>query len=247
MDAQVMNILLQGNPNSPEYLAAYNHYAAPKMSYNSSGQLVTITPDMSAFRPPAGGAAAVPQPGQPVQAPQQGPGVTVKQVGDPILTEGEKKASGFAKRMQSADAIVTQFEDVGAALAGGVMQRAPNALKSAERQRLEQAQRDFVNAILRQESGAVISDEEFANAAQQYFPQPGDAPETIEQKRQARQIAVQNMRGSAGRASVSGPAEKDDVTIGETTYSQEDLQFTAKERNMTVEQVMDILQRAAAR
>src|SRR3546814_10267570 len=63
LDAQAMNILLSGNPASPEYRAAYNHYAAPKMSYNSSGQLVTITPDMSAFRPPAGRSApAVTQP-----------------------------------------------------------------------------------------------------------------------------------------------------------------------------------------
>ena len=56
-----------------------------------------------------------------------------------------------------------------------------------------QAQREFVNAILRRESGAVISPTEFASAAQQYFPQPGDGPEVLAQKRAARQRALQGL------------------------------------------------------
>ena len=44
-------------------------------------------------------------------------------------------------------------------------------MKSTDRQKFEQAQRDWINANLRKESGAVIADSEFENAAQQYFPQ----------------------------------------------------------------------------
>lgn len=49
-------------------------------------------------------------------------------------------------------------------------------------QQITQAQRDFINAVLRRESGAAISPQEFENAALQYFPQPGDDPETVKQK-----------------------------------------------------------------
>jgi len=99
MDAQTMNLLLQGNPNSPEYLAAYNHYAAPKMSYNASGQLITITPDMSAFRPPAGRSGAA-QPGGGQPAPQHAPGggVTVQQAGPEPATKAQDAVdAAFAK------------------------------------------------------------------------------------------------------------------------------------------------------
>lgn len=48
----------------------------------------------------------------------------------------------------------------------------PNWMKTDDRQVFEQSKRNFVNSVLRNESGAVISDTEFANADKQYFPQP---------------------------------------------------------------------------
>ena len=62
-----------------------------------------------------------------------------------------------------------------------------------QEQQIEQAQRDFINAALRRESGAVISDAEFANARQQYFPQPGDSKQVIDQKRRNREMAIQGI------------------------------------------------------
>ena len=59
--------------------------------------------------------------------------------------------------------------------------KARNVFLTSDRQKLEQAQRDFANAILRKESGAAISQSEFANTRQQYFPQPGDSEEVIAQ------------------------------------------------------------------
>jgi hypothetical protein len=79
----------------------------------------------------------------------------------------------------------------------------PNALKSAERQQFEQAQRDFVNATLRRESGAAISDTEFANAKQQYFPQPGDSTEVVAQKTANRQLTINSLQLSGGTAQQS--------------------------------------------
>jgi hypothetical protein len=73
-----------------------------------------------------------------------------------------------------------------------------NYALTPEYRQYDQAKRDFVNAILRQESGAVIADSEFANAEKQYFPQPGDDPATIEQKRRNRETAIKAIREASG-------------------------------------------------
>ena len=87
---------------------------------------------------------------------------------------------------------------------GGLLGAAGNVMLSKDQQRVEQAQRNFVNAVLRQESGAVISEQEFANAKKQYFPQPGDKPEVLAQKRKNREIAI------AGFKKIAGPAWNDE-------------------------------------
>ena len=95
-----------------------------------------------------------------------------------------------------------------AAAAGGgsgVMASAMNPMLSENTQRVIQARRDFINAVLRQESGAVISDQEFANAAKQYFPMPGDTPKLIEQKRRNRETAIKGFDNSAGAAKFNAP------------------------------------------
>jgi len=52
MEAQVNNILLQGDPATPEYLAAYNIAAQTKTSIGPDGTPVTVVPNMSAYRKP---------------------------------------------------------------------------------------------------------------------------------------------------------------------------------------------------
>ena len=58
---------------------------------------------------------------------------------------------------------------------------------------LDQAKRDFTNAVLRRESGAAIAQSEFDSADKQYFPQIGDSDKVIAQKARARQIAIQGV------------------------------------------------------
>ena len=105
-------------------------------------------------------------------------------------TEFAGQSAQFASRMTAADATLRSLESttdpvgVWAAMSGG---------GSTEQRQVRQAQREFTTAILRRESGAVISPSEFQSAAQQYFPQPGDSPEVIEQKRQARQRSIQGL------------------------------------------------------
>ncbi len=114
-------------------------------------------------------------------------------------TPDQLRAADFASRMQSADQIINQLQNVGASTSwGGLGQYAPNILKSSDRQQLEQAQRTFVNAVLRRESGAAISPSEFNSAAQQYFPQPGDNSAVLQQKSALRTQVIRNMQNQAG-------------------------------------------------
>lgn len=130
-------------------------------------------------------------------------------------TEAQGKAALFSSRALEADKILNGLngkyspaginakmgaEDV--PIIGGLIGPAANMALSSESQQAEQAQRDFVNAILRQESGAAIGKSEFTNARKQYFPQPGDSAEVIAQKAANRQTAIR------GLATMAGPTGK---------------------------------------
>ena len=69
---------------------------------------------------------------------------------------------------------------------------------STEQQQYRQAQENWVRANLRKESGAVIGAEEMNAEIKTYFPQPGEATETIAQKQLARQVTQEAMKTAAG-------------------------------------------------
>ncbi len=118
------------------------------------------------------------------------------------LTGDQAKNTGFLVRSVDANKVITQLESAGTSLWNKSMRAMPGGLGNygldPQAQKFEQAKRDFVNAVLRRESGAVISEEEFANADQQYFPQPGDSREVIAQKRQNRLNAIKGFEVGAG-------------------------------------------------
>lgn len=119
------------------------------------------------------------------------------------LTEAQRKANGYASRMAEANALIANYESLGSEKKGLITQFLPNMLKSDERQAMEQAQRNFINATLRQESGAAIAETEFESAKKQYFPQPGDSQLVIDQKRANRQTTINGMMGEAGAGASS--------------------------------------------
>jgi hypothetical protein len=115
--------------------------------------------------------------------------------------ESEAKAAGFADRINSANPNIDAYAEASTNPVDEFLSKIPvvgNYMVDKEYQMGDQARRDFVNAQLRRESGAVISDAEFANAEKQYLPARGDSPETLKQKAAARKIALQNMQFSAG-------------------------------------------------
>lgn len=135
------------------------------------------------------------------------------------LNEGQAKDNGYGSRMSESDSILRKLAGkyspaaVNARVAADgipVAGMVANWLAPEEVQQVEQAQRDFINAILRRESGAAIAPSEFANATKQYFPQPNDKPENLKQKERNRQIAIEGVFGSVpkerrGVPSLSNP------------------------------------------
>ncbi len=130
------------------------------------------------------------------------------------LSVDQAKSGGFLVRAQESNAILGQFDIQGADFWGRMKESVPggNYMQTEEYQRFEQARRDFINAILRRESGAVIADSEFNNADKQYFPQPGDGAAVIEQKRRNREAAIAGLELGAGQSITSKQSEPPDVS-----------------------------------
>lgn len=131
-------------------------------------------------------------------------------------TEFQAKSATFGARAERADKILSDLQgkySPGAVAAkqgaeniygiGGVLGAIGNTALPESAQKADQAQRDFVNAVLRQESGASISNDEFANAKRQYFPQPGESAAVIQQKAENRRVVIQGFKNSAGNAAFS--------------------------------------------
>jgi hypothetical protein len=154
-----------------------------------------------------------------------GPGNQPLMGGGKPLTEVQGNAVGFAARAIEANRIATDLEKQGVRNTGAirtavggvagmtpfigeeleqgvrsVFNVAPTFLggTSPEQQKVEQARRDFVSAILRPESGAAIGVQEAKNEEKKYFPQAGDTEEVIQQKQQARLKAIEGLKAKAG-------------------------------------------------
>ena len=75
-----------------------------------------------------------------------------------------------------------------------------NQASSSGRQQYRQAQEDWVTAIMRPESGAVIGIEEMQFKIATFFPQIGDSQAVIDQKKKSRDVSEQGLKTMAGRA-----------------------------------------------
>ena len=117
-------------------------------------------------------------------------------------TEAERLSLGFAKRTESSNKMLNNLEDKFLNKEGGFSPSsqfgyAPERFKSSERKNYEAAQKDFIGAVLRKESGASISDEEFQREAEKFFPLAGDDQKNIQFKQLLRKQAINNLKTSA--------------------------------------------------
>lgn len=125
----------------------------------------------------------------------------------PELKDWQVQSATYGKRLSQAEDVFNQLGGEGydrATTGEGVaafFQRGPfEQLKGDQLKRQEQAERNFVTATLRKESGAAISPTEFATAEKQYFPRAGDTPEVLAQKKANRQQVIEGMKLGAGPA-----------------------------------------------
>lgn len=121
------------------------------------------------------------------------------------IPEYAAKAAGFTSRMVESEnntRRITQDPkkfDPTSVGTGMIRSMLPEAIgnvvaRSPEMQQYEQSAEQWIRAFLRKESGAAIGRDEFARDFKVYFPQPGDTPEVIKQKEQARLDAMRSFQ-----------------------------------------------------
>lgn len=118
------------------------------------------------------------------------------------LTEGQGKDLTYAQRGDQALAALANYEEAIVGMSGLAYEAAKaaegnnytNQFTDPTVRAFRQAQRNFLTAVLRRESGAQIAPSEFETGELQYFPRPGDDAATLEQKRQNRETAIASFK-----------------------------------------------------
>lgn len=124
----------------------------------------------------------------------------------------DSDAATFAMRIEDAESVlgsgdISGFERAGSNLLNSKIvgfipgaRTLGKAIFGSDAQEFRQAERNFINAVLRRESGAAIADSEFDSAREQYIPQPGDSEATLQQKTRNREVVFKGLRMSSGGA-----------------------------------------------
>lgn len=113
------------------------------------------------------------------------------------MTEAQSKDTTFATRAEGALPAVDKFGDALTSFGESVGGNAPligNYMKSPEYQQAEQAGKEFLQGILRKDTGAAITREETEEYGSVYLPRPGDSPQLLAQKKLSRRRAIDAMK-----------------------------------------------------
>lgn len=155
----------------------------------------------------------------------QGPGVTQTKP----FTEGQSKDNVYSTRARGA---LEMLEPVADSLVGrteGALEYVPLGLgremQGDDYQVARQAGTEFLQAILRKDTGAAITIQEEESYGRVYLPQPGDGQAVLEAKRQARIRAVNAIEAGMSpaqmlvrdRALINGARESGQARMDEQT------------------------------
>lgn len=146
------------------------------------------------------------------------PMISKPSIADKPLNESQGNSLMYGKRMQTANKILENLESTNGTWdikGGDVLARINPKGGSEDFKKYEQAKRNFINAILRKESGAAIGQDEFESADKQYFPQIGDTEAVIKQKAANRRQVTSTMLSNVGpkgeAAKKTKPVKTDDL------------------------------------
>lgn len=172
----------------------------------------------AANKPPSGYRWADPSnPEAGLQPIPGGPGdPAVKAAGNP--SEDERKAAGYMNRIQlgqdtigsitgkNPEAAKQSLIQRGASMLPVFGEDLSNLAASTDRQRVEAAQLDMLDAALTLNTGAAYTREQLKGLTKSYFPQIGDDPATIQDKTSRLNALIETARIRAGRAAPQAPA-----------------------------------------
>lgn len=181
------------NPNTQEWIVAPQtgsqnfRQASPEEANRYGAQAGQFGPDGRFYpiNPPQGTSLQV-DPTTGAVTFNQGAGVKP-------LTEGQSKDAVFSTRARGALQILDPIDRALASAVDRVAGSVPvagNYLTSEQYQKANNAGKEFLQAILRKDTGAAITKEETAEYGDVYLPRPGDSDAVIAQKRQARSRAL---------------------------------------------------------
>lgn len=111
------------------------------------------------------------------------------------LTEGQAKDTVYATRAEGALPTLNTYDTQLANPVQQFVEKDPTGLvrgrvQTEEFQLAKQAADEFIQALLRKDTGATITPQEQSIYGTTYLPQPGDSPAVIEQKRASRARAL---------------------------------------------------------
>jgi hypothetical protein len=118
-------------------------------------------------------------------------------------TEGQRRTEGLLSRAQAARQTIDSLEPSIGAWDTSVPY---SWMQSQAGQQYGQAARQWIQSVLRDESGAAIGADEEASYFRTYFRQPGDSAVVIKQKQQARSAAEAAMQQKVGTSRSSSNA-----------------------------------------
>ncbi len=197
-----------GTP-TPAYTAPVqvNSGGAVQFVKPTAGKAIPLTMSPSEKDASARGWAGVRQAGERLAFDKTKP-ATGASAGMP--TEGERKAATLLQRMQNSEAQLEAALKLdktaatpglaSAALRGVGAETLANTITPENRQKVEAAQLDILDAALTLGTGAAYTKEQLEGYRKSYFPQIGDKPSTIKDKQDRLNNVIQAARIAADRA-----------------------------------------------
>lgn len=146
--------------------------------------------------------------------------VKANAAGQKPLTEDQAKSAGYALRMDNALKLINEIgaknpgatrPGLGAALLNTLPEGAANFLRPEQRQQVEAAQLDALDAALTLNTGAAYTREQLQGLSRAYFAQPGDDDATVADKQQRLGSLIETARvraGSGGAAMIDAAQAK---------------------------------------
>jgi hypothetical protein len=148
--------------------------------------------------------------GKPVMV-QGGPGTSVK------FTEGQSKDNVYTARAEGALAKLEPVAEALTSRTARVAEMVPLGLargfQGDEFQVAMNAGNEFLQAILRKDTGAAITADEQQLYGVTYLPQPGDGPAVLQAKAEARVRAIEAIRSGMNVDQLSAVARADQAAI----------------------------------